>query len=115
MNVFQKIGVKIADFAKWFAGSVQSVVGLAVRVESILKAGKPLEKPFISGLSTVIADVEALLAASSGAVSSDGLNFPADSKVYTGFVTLVDDFKKLAPIVEQAIALLEGKPAASAS
>ncbi len=113
MNIFQKVGVKIADFGKWFAGAVKSVVGLAIRVETILKSEKPLEEPFIAGLSTVVADVEALIANSEGAVTSDGLNFSADSKVYSGFVTLVDDFKKLAPIVEQAIAILEGKKTAS--
>ena len=109
MNVFQKIGVKIADFAKWFASAVSAVIGLSVRVEKVLKSEKPLEKPFIAGLSTVVADVEALIAASQSALTSDGLNFSADSKVYSGFVTLVDDFKKLAPVVEQAIAILEGK------
>jgi len=111
MNIFQKLGVKIADFGKWFAGEVKTIVGLALRVESILKSEKPLEKPFISGLATLVADVEALIAASEGAVTADGLNFSADSKVYTDFLSLVDDFKKLAPIVEQAIAILEGKPA----
>jgi hypothetical protein len=109
MNVFQKIGVKIADFAKWFAGAIASVIGLSVRVEKVLKSEKPLEKPFIAGLSTVVADVEALIAASDGALTAEGLNFSADSKVYAGFVALVDDFKKLAPVVEQAIAILEGK------
>jgi hypothetical protein len=109
MNVFQKIGVKIADFGKWFAGAISAVVGLSVRVEKVLAAEKPLEKPFIAGLSTVVADVEALIAASQGALTSDGLNFSADSKVYAGFVTLVDDFKKLAPVVEQAITILEAK------
>jgi hypothetical protein len=109
MNIFQKIGVKIADFAKWFAGAVSTVIGLSVRVEKILQSEKPLEKPFIAGLSTVVADVEALIADSEGALTADGLNFSADSKVYSGFVTLVDDFKKLAPVVEQAIAILEGK------
>ena len=109
MNVFQKIGVKIADFARWFASAVAAIIGLSVRVEKILQSEKPLEKPFIDGLSTVVADVEALIAASEGALTSDGLNFSADSKVYSGFVALVDDFKKLAPVVEQAIAILEGK------
>jgi len=109
MNIFQKIGVKIADFSKWFAGAVASVIGLALRIEHILQSEKPLEKPFIQGLSTVVADVEALIAASEGALSADGLNFSADSKVYSGFVALIDDFKKLAPVVEQAIAILEGK------
>jgi hypothetical protein len=113
MNVFQKLGVKIADFGKWFAGTVKTVVGLALRVESILKSEKPLEKPFIASLSTVVADVEALIAASEGAVTANGLNFAADSKVYADFLTLVDDFKKLAPVVEQAIVILEGKPAAT--
>jgi hypothetical protein len=115
MNIFQKLGVKIADFGKWFAGEVKTIVGLALRVESILKSEKPLEKPFISGLATLVADVEALIAASEGAVTADGLSFSADSKVYTDFLSLVDDFKKLAPIVEQAIAILEGKSANTAT
>jgi len=111
MNIFQKLGVKIVDFGKWFAGAVKSIVGLAVRVEKLLQSEKPLEQPFIAGLSTVVADVEALIAASQGALTADGLNFSADSKVYSGFVTLVDDFGKLAPVVEQALAILEGKAA----
>jgi len=114
MNAFQKIGVKIADFGKWFAGAVKSVIGLALRVETILKSEKPLEQPFIQSLSTVVADVESLISASEGAVTADGLNFAADSKVYSDFVTLIDDFKKLAPVVEQAIAILEGKPTTTA-
>jgi hypothetical protein len=109
MNVFQKIGIKVADFGKWFAATIGAIIGLAVRVEHILQSEKPLEKPFISGLATVVADVEALIAASEGAVSADGLNFSADSRVYAGFLTLIDDFKKLAPVVEEAIALLETK------
>jgi hypothetical protein len=109
MNIFQKLGVKIADFGKWFAGAVKTIVGLAVRIERILKSEKPLEQPFIASLSTVVADVEALIAASEGALNADGLNFAADSKVYSEFVTLIDDFRKLAPVVEQAIAILEAK------
>lgn len=107
MNILQKIGIKVADFGKWFAGAVTAVVGLAVRVEKILRSEKPLEKPFIAGLATVVADVEALIAASEGALTADGLNFSADSKVYSGFVALVDDFRKLAPVVEEAIAILK--------
>jgi hypothetical protein len=109
MNIFQKMGVKIADFGQWFAGAVKSVIGLAVRVEHILQSEKPLEQPFIAGLSTVVADVEALIAASETALTADGLNFAADSKLYSDFVTLIDDFKKLAPVVEQALAILEAK------
>ena len=109
MNIFKKLGIKVAEFGKWLAGAITAVVGLAIRVEKILRAEKPLEKPFIAGLSTVIADVEALIAASEVALTADGLNFAADSKVYSGFVTLVDDFKKLAPVVEEAIAILESK------
>lgn len=109
MNILQKIGVKIADFGKWLAGAVKSAVGLALRIERILKSEKPLEQPFIQGLSIVVADVEALIAASEGALNADGLNFAADSKVYSGFVTLIADFRKLAPVVEQAVAILEGK------
>jgi hypothetical protein len=115
MNIFQKVGVKIADFGKWFAHAVATAVGLATRVETILKSEKPLEQPFIAGLSTVVADVEALIASAQGAVTADGLNFSADSKVYAGFVTLVDDFKKLAPVVDEAIQILEGKPASTSA
>ncbi len=115
MNIFQKLGVKIADFGKWFAGEVRTIVGLALRVEHILKSEKPLEQPFIAGLSTVVSDVETLITAAQGAVTADGLSFSADSKVYSDFMTLIDDFRKLAPVVEEAIALLEGKPAPVAS
>lgn len=109
MNIFQKVGVKIADFGKWFAGAIKTIVGLAIRIERILKSEKPLEQPFIAGLSTVVADVEALIAAAETALNADGLNFAADSKVYSQFVTLIDDFRKLAPVVEEAIAILEAK------
>ena len=109
MNIFQKLGVKIADFGKWFAGEVKTIVGLALRIEHILQSEKPLEQPFIAGLSTVVSDVEALITASQNAITADGLNFAADSKVYADFLALIDDFKKLAPVVEEAIALLEAK------
>jgi hypothetical protein len=109
-NIFQKLGVGIADFGKWLATAVSDTIHLAEKIEQILKAAKPLEQPFVSGLSTVVADVEALIGAADSAVTSDGLNFPADSKVYSDFLTLIADFKKLAPIVEKAIAALEGKP-----
>jgi hypothetical protein len=95
MNAFQKIGIKVADFGKRFAGTIGAIIGLAVRVEHVLQSEKPLEKPFISG--------------SDGAFTADGLNFSADSKVYSGFLTLIDDFKKLAPVVDEAITLLEIK------
>ena len=114
MNILKKVGVKIADFGKWLADEIKAIVGLALRVEQILKSEKPLEQPFIQGLSTVVADVEALIAASDGALTANGLNFAADSKVYSGFVTLIDDFKKLAPVVEQAIAILDGKETTTA-
>ncbi|HEX4310382.1 MAG TPA: hypothetical protein VHZ25_10165 [Acidobacteriaceae bacterium] len=109
MNIFQKLGVKIADFGKWFAGEVKTIVGLALRVEHILQSEKPLEQPFIAGISTVVSDVEALITASQNAITADGLNFAADSKVYADFLALIDDFKKLAPVVEEAIVILEAK------
>ena len=115
MNVFMRIGVKVADFGKWFATAVQSVVGLAVRVEKLLRAEKPLEQPFISGLSIVVRDVEALIADTQGALSADGLNFAADSKAYSDVVTLIDDFRKLAPVVEQALAILESNQSTAAA
>src|SRR5579862_3710314 len=104
-NFFQKLGIGIADFGKWLATAVKDTVSIAARVEKILKAEQPLEKPFVSGLSTVVADVEALIGCSQSALSANGLNFTADSQVYQQFVTLIDDFKKLAPIVEQAVSI----------
>jgi hypothetical protein len=93
------------------ATAISDTVHLAEKVEQILKAEKPLEKPFISSLSTVVADVEALISASDSAVTAGGLNFPADSQVYSDFVTLISDFKKLAPVVEEAIDALKGETA----
>jgi hypothetical protein len=114
-NIFKKIGVGLADAAKWIATAVKDIVGLAAKVEKVLSAAKPLEKPFIAGLSTVIGDVEALLTDAGKAVTSEGLNIAADSKTYQDLVKLIDDFKTLAPIVEEALAILEGKPASTAT
>ena len=111
-NIFQKLGVGIADFGKWLAEAVSDTIHLAKKVETILKAEKPLEAPFIAGLSTVVADVETLISASDTAITADGLNLPADSKVYSDFLTLIADFKNLAPVVEEAIDILEGKTVA---
>jgi hypothetical protein len=117
MNIFKKLGIGIVDFGKWLAGAAEETVQLSVKIETILKAAKPLEAPFVSGLSSIVADVEALIAASTAAISADGLNFPADSKAYQQFLTLIADFKQLAPIAAEAIQILEGKtaPAPSAS
>lgn len=113
-NFFQKLGVGVADFGKWIAGAIKETVNVAARVEKLLKAEQPLAKPFVSGLSTVVADVEALIGSSESALSAKGLSVSADSQVYQQFVTLIADFKKLAPIVQEAVAILEGKtPAAS--
>lgn len=118
-NIFKKLGIGIVDFGKWFAGAVEDTVNLATKIEKVLSAEKPLQAPFVAGLASVVADVEALIAASTSAVSSDGLNFAADSNAYQQFLTLIADFKKLAPIVSEAIQILEGKtpaqPAAPAS
>lgn len=113
-NIFQKIGIGIADVSKWVVTAVKDIVGIVVKVEKVLSAAKPLEKPFIDGLVTVVGDVEALLTDAQGAVSAAGLNFAADSKTYQDFLKLVDDFKTLAPVVEEALAILEGKTVASA-
>lgn len=114
-NVFQKIGAGIADFGKWIAEAVTDTVNLAIRIEQVLKAEQPLEAPFVSGLSTVVSDVEALIASSQTAVTAGGLNFPADSAVYQQFLTLVSDFQKLAPVVEEALEILEGKTPSNAT
>jgi hypothetical protein len=114
-NIFQKLGIGVADFGKWLATAVKDTVSLAAKVETILKAEQPLEKPFVSALSTVVADLEALVATSTTAVTASGLNFAADTQVYQQFLTVIADFKKLAPIVEEAVGILEGKPAASAA
>ena len=115
MNIFKKLGIGIVDFGKWLAGAAEETVQLSLKIEKILKAAKPLEAPFVAGLSGIVADVEALIAASTAAVSADGLNFPADSKAYQQFLILIADFRQLAPIAAEAIQILEGKaPAAPA-
>ena len=113
-NLFQKLGVGVADFGQWLATAVKDTVSIASRIEKILKAEQPLAKPFVSSLSTVVADVEALIGSSESALSAKGLSFAADSQTYQQFVTLIADFKKLAPVVEEAVSILEGKtPAAN--
>lgn len=115
-NILKKIGIGIEDVSKWVATAVKDVVSLTTKVEKVLNASKPLEQPFITGLATVVGDVEALLADADGAVTASGMNFAADSKTFQDFMKLIDDFKNLAPIVNEAIQILEGKsPAAPAA
>lgn len=111
-NIFTKLGIGVADFTKWIASAIKDTVSLSQKVQKILAAEKPLGKSFVQGLSVVVADVEALIASSSTAVSASGLNFSADTQTYQHFVTLIADFKKLAPVVEEAVSILEGAPAA---
>jgi hypothetical protein len=94
-NLFQKLGVGVSDFGKWLATAVKDTVSIASRIEKILKAEQPLAKPFVSSLSTIVADVEALIGSSESALSAKGLNFSADSQTYQQFVTLIADFKSL--------------------
>lgn len=108
-NIFTKLGIGIADFGKWIASAIKNTVSLSQKIQKILAAEKPLGTPFVQGLSTVVADVEALIASSSTAVSASGLNFAADTQTYQQFLTLISDFKKLAPVVEEAVSILEGK------
>lgn len=112
-NIFTKLGIGVADFGKWIASAIKDSVTLAKKIEKILAAEKPLAAPFVQGLSTVIADVEALIASSSTAVSASGLNFSADTQTYQHFLTLIADFKKLAPVVEEAVNILEGNAPAT--
>lgn len=114
-NIFKKIGIGIADVGKWVVTAVKDVVGLTVKVEKVLSVAKPLEKPFLDGLVTVVGDVETLLTDAQGAVTAAGLNFAADSNTYHDFIKLVDDFHALAPVVEEALAILEGKKVSSAA
>jgi hypothetical protein len=110
MNPFSAIGRGIADAAKFVAHAVALVMGTAKRVEYVLAQGQPLEKPFVSALSTVVYDVEDLLAEAESAVTADGLNFAADSAAYQRFLKMINDFKALAPLAEDAIAVIEDKP-----
>ena len=110
-NIFSKLGIGVAGFGKWIASAIKETLSLSQKIQKVLVAEKPMGKPFVDGLSTVVADVEALIASSSTAVSASGLNFAADTQTYQHFLTLIADFKKLAPVVEEAVSILEGKPA----
>ena len=110
MNPFVWFGKKIAQVAKDFALAVAHVFGLARKVEVILKNEQPLAKPMIDGITLVIGDVETLLAAAQVAFTDGGLNFPVDSAAYQAFMKLLADAKALVPVVEDELAVLEGKP-----
>ncbi len=109
-NPFKSVATGLADVGKFIAHAVAFVMGTAKRVEYVLTQGKPLEKPFVSALSTVVSDLEAVISDAGTAVTADGLNFAADTAAYQKFMQLIQDFKALAPIAEDALAILEGNP-----
>jgi hypothetical protein len=106
-NIFEKIGVGLSDVGKWVGDAVKAVLGIAGKVKTILEAEQKLEPAFIAGLSTVVKDVENLIALSETAVTDGAVNFPADSAAYNQFITLMNDFKALVPVVEAGIAALK--------
>lgn len=110
MNPFAEIGKGIAYVAKAFASGVARLFGFARKVEYILKNEKPLEKPFLDGITNVLLDVEELLSAGEAAFTAGGLNFTLDSAGYKAFQKLYADSKALLPLIEDELALLEGKP-----
>ena len=109
-NPFKFVAHGLADLGKYIADAVRFVFGTARKVEKVMQAEKPLEKPFIDAVVTCIGDIETLMALASSAVGQDGLNFPADSAAYKQLMQTFDDLKALAPIAEDALAVLEGKP-----
>lgn len=110
MNPFKAIATGLADVGKFVAHAVAMVIGTAKRVEYVLTNATPLEKPFVSALSTVVYDVEDVISEAEAAVTADGLNFAADTQAYQKFMKLLADFKALAPLAEDALAVIEGKP-----
>jgi hypothetical protein len=108
-NFFATIGKGIAAVAKAFAFGVTHLFGLAKKVEVVLSAAQPLEKPFVDGLVKVVGDVEDLLTTSQVAVTDAGINIPADSAAYQAFLKLYGDARDLLPLAEDALAALEGK------
>jgi prophage DNA circulation protein len=106
-NFIEKAASGVAEVSKKIVSIIRETLTIAAKVEKVLKAEKPLQPSFIAGVSSVIADVESLAAFVGPAVSSNGLNFAADSKVYEQFIILIDDFRKLTPVVEEAVTLLK--------
>lgn len=104
-NVFESLGVGLADVGKWIAGASKEIAGIATKVKAVLQAEKPLEQEFVEGVSEFVADVEAFASVASGAATAQGLNFPADSAAYNALVKVIADAKALVPVVEKAISV----------
>jgi hypothetical protein len=108
-NLFQKLGVGVSDFGKWLATAVKDTVSIASRIEKILKAEQPLAKPFVSSLSTVVAErrgADRLLRIRPLRKGSQLLRRLADLPAVRHPHRR---FQKLAPVVEEAVSILEDK------
>jgi hypothetical protein len=109
-NVFQEVGKLVGGAAKALAYGVAHLFGLGRKVEYVLKAQKTLGKPFAETLGATITDLETVLTDGQVAITDGGINIPADAAAYAAFKKLSVDAKKLLPLVEDEIAVIEGKP-----
>lgn len=99
---FEKIGHAILDIFKW-------APSFASKVVTVIQEEETLTPEFVAGLKTLIADSASLVALSATAVTEKGINPTQDLAVVTQLEQLVKDFGNFAPVVEQAVAVLEGK------
>lgn len=101
---FKKIGHAILDIFKWAPSFAQDVV-------TVIEEEEELTPEFKAGLKTLISDSASLVALASTAVTEKGINPTQDLAVVKALEQLVKDFGNFAPVVQSAVAILEGKGA----
>lgn len=105
--VWQALGVAEAKVGEWMAEAKAAVTGLSGKLTTVLTAEKALEPAVVSGVELVFEDLEALLKLTETATAGQGVNFPADSAGYAGYLKLMADVKAVAPQVEAALKAIE--------
>lgn len=106
-NIFQEIAGFLKNGAADITKAVAWIGNIGSDFEKVIKAGVTVLPAALSSLVVVISDVENLALLASGAVGSDGLNFPMDSAVYIAFEKLLSDLKPLGSQLKADVAAIE--------
>lgn len=106
-NIFEEIGEALKDGAADIAKGEAWIGHIAKDIETAFEAEVKLAPETAAALSLVVGDVENLAILSAGAVSSEGLNFAADSLAYVAFQKLMSDLKHLGGQIKTDVAALK--------
>lgn len=105
--VWNAIGVAEEKLGAWLSEGTAAVSGLTGKITNLFNQEEKLAPNLVTGVQTIVKDLEDLIPLAETATTGQGVNWPADSAAYQQYLKLIADVKTFAPQVEAAVAALK--------